>query len=261
MSEIKVFAKDDLELSPDVPGANMWAVGLEKAMLTYFELEPNTVFPEHSHEAEQITLVLEGELTFAYDGKEVILKTGDVIAIPSNMVHSAYTGALPCKAVDAWSPPRSFLARIEPVLREVEWVRGAFNIRPAAPEDMPFIEDCIEKFRLDDEELDYKQSVVALEGNDIVGFGRIRPHKEVYELGSVGVVENWRNHGIGRLIVEHLISRFPSDEVYITTDLPEYFERFGFKKMEPGPKELTDKLQRVCKSKCRENALVMVKKM
>lgn len=106
IENIKIYQKENLTLIPDVPGARMWAVGLEKAMLTYFELEPNTSFPEHSHEAEQITLLLEGELTFAYDGKEVILKTGDVIAIPSNAVHSAYTGALPCKAVDAWSPPR-----------------------------------------------------------------------------------------------------------------------------------------------------------
>ena len=38
----------------------MWGGGFEKAMLTYFEMEPNTVFPEHHHEAEQITLVLGG---------------------------------------------------------------------------------------------------------------------------------------------------------------------------------------------------------
>lgn len=106
VENIKVYPKESLDLKPDVPGATMWAVGLEKAMLTYFELEPDTVFPEHFHEAEQITLVLEGELTFAYDGKEVTLKSGDVIAIPSNGLHSAYTGPLPCKAVDAWSPPR-----------------------------------------------------------------------------------------------------------------------------------------------------------
>lgn len=107
VENIKVYPKESLDLRPDVPGASMWAVGLEKAMLTYFELEPDTIFPEHSHEAEQITFVLEGELTFTYDGKEVILKPGDVIAIPSNEMHSAYTGALPCKAVDAWSPPRN----------------------------------------------------------------------------------------------------------------------------------------------------------
>jgi quercetin dioxygenase-like cupin family protein len=84
----------------------MWAVGLEKAMLTYFDMAPNTQFPEHSHEAEQITLVLEGELTFAYEGITVTLRPGEVIAIPSNVKHSAQTGSIPCKAVDAWSPVR-----------------------------------------------------------------------------------------------------------------------------------------------------------
>ncbi len=106
MSRIKVYSKKELPLKPDIPGAKMWAVGLEKAMLAYFDMEPNTKFPEHSHEAEQITLILEGELTFTYDDKEVVLKEGDVIAIPSNKIHSAFTGVKPCKAIDAWSPVR-----------------------------------------------------------------------------------------------------------------------------------------------------------
>jgi quercetin dioxygenase-like cupin family protein len=45
-------------------------------------------------------------LTFSCEGKTVTLKSGDVIAIPSNMVHSASTGSRSCKAVDAWSPVR-----------------------------------------------------------------------------------------------------------------------------------------------------------
>lgn len=106
MSEILVHGKKDLKLKSDVPGASMWAVALDKAMLTYFELEPNTTFPVHSHEAEQITLVLEGELTFTYGTETITLKAGDVIAIPSNAVHSTFTGNIPCKAVDAWSPVR-----------------------------------------------------------------------------------------------------------------------------------------------------------
>lgn len=106
MNEIRVYQKDNLILKPGVCGAKMWAVGLEKAMLTYFEMEPNTKFPEHSHDAEQITLVLEGELTFRYEEKEVTLRPGEVIAIPSNAVHSAFTGTKSCKAVDAWSPVR-----------------------------------------------------------------------------------------------------------------------------------------------------------
>lgn len=106
MNKIKTYTKSDLILKPSVSGAKMWAVGLEKAMLTYFEMETNTVFPEHHHEAEQITLVIEGELTFKYEDQQVTLKPGDVISIPSNVVHSAFTGQKPCKAVDAWSPVR-----------------------------------------------------------------------------------------------------------------------------------------------------------
>ncbi|MBI3753699.1 MAG: GNAT family N-acetyltransferase [Deltaproteobacteria bacterium] len=246
MNKIEVYRKSALPLKPDVSGAQMWAVGLKKTMLTYFELEPNTKFPEHSHEAEQITMVLEGELTFTYDGKEATLKAGDVIAIPSNTVHSAYTGSLCGKAVDAWSPPRK------------DFFNKMVDIRPSTPDDMLFIKKCIERFRLDDEDLDYRQFVVAAESKEIVGFGRIRPHEEVYELGCVGVVEDRRNQGIGKMIIEHLINNFPTNEVYITTDLIEYFEKFGFKKIAPGPKELAEKLERVCKSKCREGAVAMV---
>ncbi len=133
-------------------------------------------------------------------------------------------------------------------------------IRKAHKEDMAFIVEKINHFHLDDEVLDYRHFVVVVDEVEIVGFGRIRPHKEVYELGSVGVVEQRRNQGIGKMIVNHLIDKFPTDDVYITTDLINYFERLGFKKIESGPKELVEKLQRVCKSKCREGAVVMLYK-
>ncbi len=131
------------------------------------------------------------------------------------------------------------------------------EIRSASPDNMPFVKECIRKFRLDDENLDYRQFIVAVDKNEIVGFGRIRPHKEIYELGSVGVVKHRRNQGIGRMIIEYLIDIYPTNDIYITTDLIKYFEKFGFKRIEPGPKELVEKLKRVCKSKCREGAVVM----
>ena len=106
MSGVTINTRDTLTLKQAMPGAMMWAVGLEKAMLTYFEMEADTVFPEHSHEAEQITLVLEGRLTFEYEGKTSILEPGSVIAIPSNVKHRVSTGRGRCKAVDAWSPVR-----------------------------------------------------------------------------------------------------------------------------------------------------------
>lgn len=107
MGGIRLYPKDALRLREDVAGARFWAVGLEKSMLTYFEAAPGTIFPEHSHDSEQITLVLEGEIDFSYGGGTVTLRPGDVIAIPANEPHSARTGALACRAVDAWSPPRA----------------------------------------------------------------------------------------------------------------------------------------------------------
>ena len=101
------FTADVLHLRPDVPGASMWAVALERTMLTYFEIEPRSRFETHSHASEQITMVLEGELFFEVaGGAEVLVRASEVIAIPANAPHAAWTGERPARAVDAWSPVR-----------------------------------------------------------------------------------------------------------------------------------------------------------
>lgn len=106
------FRADDLRLRPDVPGAAMWAVALDRAMLTYFELQPHARFERHHHESEQITMVLEGELFFEVDGRaEVRVGPGEVIALPANVPHAARTRERSARAVDAWSPPRPDLLR------------------------------------------------------------------------------------------------------------------------------------------------------
>jgi amino-acid N-acetyltransferase len=93
-----------LHLQADVPGARMWAVSLEHTMLTYFEVEPDSRFESHSHESEQITMVLSGELFFEVRGGVHCIKTGEVIAIPSAVPHAVWTETLAVTAVDAWSP-------------------------------------------------------------------------------------------------------------------------------------------------------------
>jgi amino-acid N-acetyltransferase len=93
-----------LRLRPDVPGARMWAVSLKHTMLTYFEVEPRSRFEPHSHESEQITMVLTGELFFEVQGVIHCIKPGEVIGIPSSVPHAVWTEALPVTAVDAWSP-------------------------------------------------------------------------------------------------------------------------------------------------------------
>src|SRR5688572_12276488 len=106
---------------------------------------------------------------------------------------------------------------------------------PARDDDLPFIREHVQRFRLDGEHLAAEQFIVAREGGRIVAFGRVKPYGGgVFELGTVGVVEPERGQGWGDRVVRELIRRFPTREVYITTDLTAYFERFGFRRTESG---------------------------
>ena len=119
------------------------------------------------------------------------------------------------------------------------------SFRSATPDDMPWICECIHEFRLDDENLDFRQFIVAERQGRSVGFGRIKPYQEVSELGCVGVLKTERASGTGARIVRELIRRFPSREVYITTDLIDYFEKLGFRRLDTPPLELAAKLKRI----------------
>jgi len=102
--QAQYYPKKKLNLKDNIKGAKMWAVALEKTMLTYFEVDPDSRFELHSHKSEQITLVLEGELFFDLTNKIVGVKKGEVMAMPSGMPHAVFTKNTRAKAVDAWSP-------------------------------------------------------------------------------------------------------------------------------------------------------------
>jgi quercetin dioxygenase-like cupin family protein len=103
---VRYYSSAELQLREDVPGAFVWAVCLERTMLTYFDVQPHSRFYRHQHESEQITLVLEGELFFETAGQVIAVKAGDVIALPSNVPHAVFTREQRVRAVDAWSPVR-----------------------------------------------------------------------------------------------------------------------------------------------------------
>jgi N-acetylglutamate synthase-like GNAT family acetyltransferase len=117
----------------------------------------------------------------------------------------------------------------------------------ASHADMPFLAECVHRFRLDYEDLRAEQFIVLRKSDRIVAFGRIKPYGGgVYELGCVAVLEEERGQGMGKQVVRELIRRFPVSDIYITTDLPEYFEPFGFRQITEGPPEILAKIQRVC---------------
>jgi quercetin dioxygenase-like cupin family protein len=61
----------------------------EKAMVAQVFLKKDAVVPEHHHESEQITYIIEGALKFDIEGKEVIVRAGEVLLIPSHVPHRA----------------------------------------------------------------------------------------------------------------------------------------------------------------------------
>ena len=135
----------------------------------------------------------------------------------------------------------------------------AASLRRGRRGDLPFIRAKAKQWRLDDEALSAGGFVVAQDGRGrIVGFGRIKPYSSCFELGTVGVSPSWRGRGVGREIVARLIERFPSRNVWITTDLTAYFRRLGFKVRRRGPLELMEKISNVCRVKGRRGVRIML---
>jgi len=77
----------------------------DRVMLSELVLKKGCVVPPHHHENEQVSYVLRGTLKFVVNGKEIILQTGDVLHIPSNVVHSA-EALEDTLDLDVFSPPR-----------------------------------------------------------------------------------------------------------------------------------------------------------
>jgi len=73
--------------------------------LSFVEIQPGTLMPEHSHPHEQITYVMEGELEMVIGGEKMILTAGMVHLIPGHTTHNAYARTH-CKVLDAFSPVR-----------------------------------------------------------------------------------------------------------------------------------------------------------
>jgi quercetin dioxygenase-like cupin family protein len=83
----------------------------DRSMLARIILRKGSIVPLHSHDNEQITYVLDGALKFLIDGKELIVRSGEILVIPSNLPHSA-EALEDTVDLDIFCPPRE------------DWIRG-----------------------------------------------------------------------------------------------------------------------------------------
>jgi quercetin dioxygenase-like cupin family protein len=89
----------------------------EKAMVAHVYLKKGAVVPEHHHESEQITWIMEGALKFELEGKEVVVRAGETLTIPSNVPHRA-VALEDTLDIDIFSPIRhDWLAKDDSYLR------------------------------------------------------------------------------------------------------------------------------------------------
>ena len=89
-----------------MPGILRREVHLDGVMVTFFDLEPGAIIPDHHHPHQQIPYVISGRLEFDLDGEKRVLQGGDGVLIPPDVPHSAVVVGGPCKALDAWHPIR-----------------------------------------------------------------------------------------------------------------------------------------------------------
>jgi quercetin dioxygenase-like cupin family protein len=60
-----------------------------KQTVAIVRLKKGCVVPEHFHEPEQITSILEGALEFTINHQKIVLWKGESMVIPSNLLHAA----------------------------------------------------------------------------------------------------------------------------------------------------------------------------
>jgi quercetin dioxygenase-like cupin family protein len=92
----------------------------ERMMIAHVYFKKGDDVPQHSHENEQLTYILEGALKFwfgADESQELIVRTGEVIVIPSHLPHRALA-LEDTLDVDVFCPPRQdWLAGTDAYLR------------------------------------------------------------------------------------------------------------------------------------------------
>lgn len=89
----------------------------QNMMLARVYLKKGCVVPEHSHHNEQLTYVLDGALKFWIDGREIVVKAGEVLTIPPHMPHKA-EAVEDTVDLDVFNPPRAdWISKTDQYLR------------------------------------------------------------------------------------------------------------------------------------------------
>lgn len=103
-------------------GINARLVNGERLSLGVVELDPGAVVQEHSHEHEQLGMVIRGAMTLRIGDETRAVGPGETWTIPPNRPHEATAGPEGAIVVDVFAPVREDWVALEPAeVREPRW--------------------------------------------------------------------------------------------------------------------------------------------
>jgi len=88
-TNVQHFSWDKVRTEIMNPKISRKVISGERAMVAQVFLAKDSVVPVHQHESEQLTYILEGALKFELEGREIVVRKGEVLLIPSNVPHRA----------------------------------------------------------------------------------------------------------------------------------------------------------------------------
>jgi len=107
-----------------------------------------------------------------------------------------------------------------------------FTIRPAQSDEEAIIKAMIRGEQLDPFNVHWQNFLVATEGERIVGVGQVKPYRSGRELGSLAVVSDRRQTGVGGAIIKALIARENGPLLLFCLAFREpFYAKFGFRRV------------------------------
>lgn len=103
---MNVYAWEALTATELIPGIRGKSVVGANFMLCRFDYAPNVVEPVHSHEAEQLSCVVDGRVCFLSEGREVICGPGEIVHFVSNQPHGIRVLEDHATLIEIFSPIR-----------------------------------------------------------------------------------------------------------------------------------------------------------